>query len=146
MNGVALITFHHSGDPKPFYATDYNETAQHLEGVRKYHWDRNFQDIGYHYGIDRMGRVWQLRSTKYQGQHVRYNNEHNVGVVVLGNFDLQTMTTAQKQKVQQFGLALRNYYRLPISRIKTHQEIVSTECPGRAMQPFMVAIRRQGLI
>jgi hypothetical protein len=146
MDGVRLLTFHHSGDPKPFTTMDYAETAQHLEYVREYHRSRNFQDIGYHFAIDRAGRIWQLRSLKYQGQHVRYNNEHNIGVVVLGNFDMQSMSQAQKDRVRTFGQLLRKQYALPIARVYTHQEIVSTECPGNAMQPYMVQIRRQGLI
>jgi hypothetical protein len=146
MDGVRLITFHHSGDPRPFVTSDYAETAQHLEYVREYHRSRNFQDIGYHFAIDRAGRVWQLRSLKFQGQHVRYNNEHNVGVVVLGNFDLQGMTQAQRDKVKVFGQLLRKQYSLPIARVYTHQEIVRTECPGDNMQPFMLQVRKQGLI
>ncbi len=146
MNGVRLITFHHSGDPKPFATNDYAETAQHLEYVREYHRSRNFQDIGYHFAIDRAGRVWQLRSLKFQGQHVRYNNEHNLGVVVLGNFDLQAMSQPQRDKVKSFGQLIRKQYNLPIARVYTHQEIVSTECPGDNMQPYMVSIRKQGLI
>ena len=146
MDGVRLITFHHSGDPKPFTTSDYAETAQHLEYVREYHRSRNFQDIGYHFAIDRAGRVWQLRSLKFQGQHVRYNNEHNVGVVVLGNFDMQAPSSAQKEKIRIFGQLLRKQYTLPISRVYTHQEIVKTECPGDNMQPYMVSIRKQGLV
>jgi hypothetical protein len=146
MNGVKLITFHHSGDPKPFTTSDYTETAQHLEYVREYHRSRGFQDIGYHFAIDRAGRVWQLRSLAYEGQHVRYNNEHNIGIVVLGNFDLQAMSQAQKDKVKSFGLLVRKQYGLSASRIYTHQEIVSTECPGDNMQPYMVQVRKQGVI
>lgn len=146
MNGVKLITFHHSGDPKPFTTTDYTETAQHLEYVRQYHRSRGFQDIGYHFAIDRSGRVWQLRSLTYEGQHVRYNNEHNIGIVVLGNFDQQAMSQAQKDKVRSFGMLVRKQYGLPISRVYTHQEIVSTECPGTGMQPYMVQVRKQGLV
>ena len=67
MNGVKLITFHHSGDPKAFTTTDYAETAQHLEYVREYHRSRGFQDIGYHFAIDRAGRVWQFRSLDLPG-------------------------------------------------------------------------------
>jgi hypothetical protein len=147
MNGVRLITFHHSGDPKPFTSNDYAETAQHLESVRNYHRnEKKWQDIGYHFAIDRAGRVWQLRSLAYEGQHVRYNNEHNVGVVVLGNFDLQSMTQAQKDKIRSFGTLVRKQYNLSASRIYTHQEIVKTECPGDNMQPYMVEIRRKGLV
>jgi hypothetical protein len=146
MGGVRLITFHHSGDPRPFTSDDYAETAQHLEYVREYHRSRKFQDIGYHFAIDRVGRVWQLRSLAYQGEHVRNNNEHNIGIVVLGNFDLQPLTSAQKEKARSFGMLVRKQYSLPISRVYTHQEIVSTECPGTGMQPYMVQVRRQGLI
>jgi len=146
MGGVALITFHHSGDPKVFTSTDFSETAQHLEWVREYHRSRNFQDIGYHFAIDRAGRVWQLRSLRYQGQHVRYNNEHNIGVVVLGNFEMQAPSAAQKDKMRSFGSVLRKQYSLPISRVKTHREIVTTECPGANMQSYMVQVRKQGLI
>jgi len=146
MGTVGLITFHHSGDPKAFLINDYAETAAHLEGVRAYHRSRNFQDIGYHFAIDRMGRIWQLRPLAYEGQHVRYNNEHNVGVVVLGNFDIQAPTAVQKEKVKSFGLLLRKQYGLPISKVKTHQEIVSTECPGDGMQPYMIQVRKAGLI
>jgi hypothetical protein len=146
MAGTKLITFHHSGDPKPFTTTSFAETAQHLEYVREYHRSRKFQDIGYHFAIDRAGRVWQLRSLKYQGQHVRSNNEHNIGVVVLGNFELQALTTAQKEKIKVFGALLRKQYGIPLSRLLTHKEIVSTECPGDNMQPFMASIRKQRLI
>ena len=146
MNGVRLITFHHSGDPKPFATTDYAETAQHLEYVREYHRSRSFQDIGYHFAIDRAGRVWQLRSLAYEGQHVRYNNEHNIGIVVLGNFDIQPMTQAQKDRIKTFGALVRKQYGLPLSRVYTHQEIVSTVCPGHDMQPYMVQVRKQGLV
>jgi len=141
-----IITFHHSGDPKPFTGTTYAETAQHLESVREYHVSKNFQDIGYHFGIDRAGRVWQLRSLQYQGEHVRNHNPNNIGVVVLGNFDLQPMTDAQRQQVKVFGAMLRKQYGLAISNVKTHQELVSTECPGTGMQPYMVSVRKQGLI
>lgn len=146
MAGVKLITFHHSGDPKAFTTEDYGETAQHLEYVREYHRSRKFQDIGYHFAIDRAGRVWQLRSLSYQGEHVRNNNEHNIGIVILGNFNLQGMTAAQKEKAKSFGLLVRKQYSLPIARLYTHQEIVSTACPGEGMQPYMVQIRKQGLI
>ena len=146
MNGVRLITFHHAGDPKPFTSTDYAETAQHLEYVREYHRSRNFQDIGYHFAIDRAGRVWQLRSLAYQGQHVRNNNEHNIGIVVLGNFDMQSLTQAQKDRIRTFGALVRKQYNLAASRLYTHQEVVSTECPGDAMQAYMVQVRKQGLI
>lgn len=145
MNGINLITFHHSGDPKPFVTNDAAGTAQHLENVRHWHRDQlGWQDIGYHFAIDRAGRIWQLRPLAYAGQHVRGKNDHNIGVVVLGNFELQAPTAQQLQKVQWFSQLLRKQYRLAPNRVFTHRELVKTTCPGKNMQPLMTQYRKQG--
>jgi hypothetical protein len=74
MNGVKLMTFHHSGDQHggrdvPFVADGFAETVQHLELVRQYHTQgRRWADIAYHFAIDRAGRVFQLRSLNFQGR------------------------------------------------------------------------------
>ena len=156
MGRITRITFHHSGDSTPFYATSYTDTARHLEMIRRYHTDpkslggRAWGDIAYHFAIDRTGQVWQLRSLKYQGSHVLGQNEANIGIVVLGNFELQQPTQAQKDKIIHFGSLLRSkrLYDVPTNRIYTHRELNPghTVCPGRALQPYMVSIRQQQLI
>jgi len=156
LGGVALITFHHDGDPGGFAETGYSETARYLERIRAYHAKSGFQDIGYHYAIDRAGRIWELRSVAYRGEHVREGydqehvlrkwNDHNVGVVVLGNFDLQVPTEAQKARIRAWGAQLRSEYRLTIAQVKVHQELVATKCPGKNLRPYMDSIRQQGLI
>ncbi len=156
MDGVALLTFHHDGDPQAFYQDAYAPTAQYLERIRAYHAREGFQDIGYHYAIDRSGRVWQLRPVAWRGEHVRADldpshvlhkwNDHNVGVVVLGNFMLQAPTDAQRQTIVSFGARLRKQYQLAISQVKVHQELVSTECPGVHLRPYLDRVRQQGMI
>jgi hypothetical protein len=156
MNGVVLVTFHHDGDPGGFYQDGYTETAQYLERIRAYHVKERFEDIGYHFAIDRAGRVWQLRSVRYRGEHVRNGydayhqlhkwNDHNVGVVVLGNFMLQSPTAAQKAKILVFGARLRRQYGLSIAQVKVHQELVTTECPGIHMRPYMDEVRKNEMI
>ena len=156
MGGVALLTFHHDGDPTPFASDDYGQTAQYLERIRTYHVHSGFEDIGYHYAIDRAGRVWELRSVLLRGEHVRAGldanhrphkwNDHNVGVVVLGNFMLQTPTSAQMQRICAFGKQLRQRYRLQIAQVKVHQELVTTECPGIHLRPYMDQVRARQMI
>ena len=150
MTGVQRMTFHHSGDREAFYGNTDMETIDHLEAVRVGHLRRNFADIGYHFAIDRTGRVWQLRSLRYQGEHVTGVNSHNLGIVVLGNFELQSMTPQQQERVKTFGGYVRRLYALSMDQVHTHREIYlpqhPTVCPGRNMQPFMVDIRRKGLI
>jgi len=156
MDGVSLITFHHDGDPGGFYEDKLWETAAYLERIRAYHVQKAFEDIGYHYAIDRAGFVWQLRPVQYRGEHVRNGldakhqlhkwNDHNVGVVVLGNFMLQSPTDAQKARICTFGAWLRKQYHLPIAQVKVHQELVTTECPGVQMRPYMDHVRTKALI
>lgn len=152
MNGVNLITFHHSGDREPFYGESLAETIEHLELTRAYHTTPRAKggagmcDIGYHFAIDRQGRIWQLRPTRYQGEHVRDNNPHNIGVVLMGNFELQRPTQAQLDRALKFGRQLRQQYDLPIKRIFTHRELKATICPGKYAQPYFDRIRKQKLI
>lgn len=173
MNGVRLITFHHTGDPKPVYDSSFAGSARYWEEIRESQRRKGFEDIGYHFGIDRAGRVWQLRELKYRGEHVRDGfaaprwldqyrqfkdsathpfhgryiwNAHNIGVVSLGNFMIQSPTPQQKRRIVQMGLLLRRLYQIPIFHCYTHQELVATECPGKGLQPYMEYIRRNSIL
>lgn len=145
MSGVNMLTVHHEGWT-PVWFDDARATADRLEGIRKSHIARMAAaDIGYHYIIDRGGRVWEGRSIDYQGAHVREHNEHNIGVMVLGNFDQQQPSAAQLATLRSTLLSLMSQYRLRSNKIYTHQELNKTDCPGRVLQAHMVTLRRSGL-
>jgi hypothetical protein len=134
---------HHEGWT-PFWGTSESETKARLEVVRNGHLGRGWGDIGYHFIVDRSGRVWEGRYLKYQGAHVKYCNENNVGVMCLGNFVEQKPTAAQVEGLQKTLLALQSYYRIPASRIRSHREWpgAQTECPGKNLQARMSELRR----
>ena len=134
---------------QPFTDTSYQAAANRLESIRRAHIKRKpqrFGDIGYHYAIDPAGRVWCCRPLTYQGAHVRGQNPGNLGIVVLGNYDKQTVNRAQQAALAAFLAAQTRQYRVPVSRIHTHQEMAATACPGRSLQKFMVKARRDGTI
>lgn len=141
MRGVRQITVHHEGWI-PVHFTDTASTVERLRTIQRVHVeDRGWADIGYHFVIDRAGRVWQARDVRYQGAHVRNHNEHNVGVMVLGNFEKQQPSSAQLQQLVVTLRSLMNQYRVPLNRVYTHQELNPTACPGRFLQPRLVSIR-----
>ncbi len=144
MGKITRITVHHSGSPKGFADTDYKATVSYLEKVRSYHRSRKWADIGYHYAVDPKGRVWECRDIKYQGAHVRNHNEHNIGVVLLGNFEIQKPTWSQLSSMKKLVKQLRAKYRVGVKRIYTHKEINPTTCPGRHLQPVVSLYRRNG--
>ncbi len=146
MNGIRKITVHHEGW-KPFYSLDARTTANRIEQIRRIHvHDRGWGDIGYHYVLDRAGRLWQGRPLHLQGAHVKDHNEHNLGVMVLGNFDRQDPS---KQQIDHLGFVLRALVRrhgTPVYRVKTHKELMPTACPGRKLQPIVSRMRSTGYI
>ena len=144
MAGVERITVHHTGWD-PIHFDDLAATAEHLEKIRRFHvHDRHWADIGYHYVIDRAGRIWEARPLQYQGAHVKNHNEQNLGVMVLGNFDRQRPTDAQLSMLRETIVQFRGRHQVPVERIYTHQELNVTNCPGSRLQQNMVRLRRDG--
>ncbi len=144
MNGVSRITVHHDG-MNVFTATGQSSAAARLEQIRAAHVNgRGWADIGYHYIIDPGGRVWEGRGVQYQGAHVQDQNEHNLGVMCMGNFDQQSPSSAQLATLDAFLAQMMSRYAVPVSRVKTHQELDRTACPGRNLQRYMVQTRARG--
>ena len=145
---ISRITIHHDG-MQAFTDTSYQSAVRRLEAIRRSHIRRKpqrFGDIGYHYAIDPAGRIWSCRPLAYQGAHVKGQNPGNLGIVMLGNYDKQTVNRAQQAALAAFLAAQSRKYRVPVSRIHTHQEMAPTACPGRSLQKFMVQARRNGKI
>lgn len=141
---VRSITFHHDG-MDAFRDTTEWAAAARLETIRVAHRRRNppFGDIGYHYIIDPAGRVWQGRPLDWQGAHVGGQNEGNLGICLLGNYEQQQPTAAQERAVQSFLSAQMAAYRVPPNRVYTHRELAATLCPGRYLQPRLAAVRAE---
>lgn len=131
------ITIHHDGMP-PFAGTSRSEVAGRIEVIRRAHLNRDgggrWGDIGYHFVVDRAGRVWEARPLKYQGAHVKNQNERNIGILCLGNFEEQIPSRDQVRGLELLVVDLRTRYRIPTARVRTHRELSSTLCPGRHLQ------------
>jgi hypothetical protein len=137
MGSIQRITVHHDGLP-PVSIVSSAQAADRIETIRHAHVDgQGWADIGYHFVIDPQGRIWEGRPLDRQGAHVRDNNPNNLGVMVLGHFNAQKPTPQALASLDLFlGEAARRF-RVPMNRIRTHQELVSTECPGQHLQAHM---------
>lgn len=143
MGRINRVTIHHEGWKIVTFA-DATTTADRLELDRRSHLARlGAGDIAYHFMIDRAGRLWQGRDLRYQGAHVAGENENNVGIMVLGNFDLQTPSDAQLATLNRTVNQLVRAYSISPRRVFTHQELNPTACPGVALQPRVVTMRNR---
>lgn len=140
---VNRITLHHDG-MSVFTSRADRDAIARLETIRQSHRNRGWGDIGYHFLIDPAGRVWEGRPLGWQGAHVAAQNEGNIGICIMGNYEQQRPTQTQIDAIERFTGALMNRYRVGTNRIYTHQELAQTACPGRNLQRELVAARRPG--
>jgi hypothetical protein len=143
---IEAITVHHDGLDALVTGTALGEMASRLERYRVGHRARGWADIGYHLVVDRGGVLWEGRAIRWQGAHVKDHNEGNVGVLVMGNFELQQPTAAQLATLERVLADLMATYGVARSRVLTHLEWPSarTSCPGRHLQPRIEAMRSDG--
>jgi len=145
MNGVRRITIHHTA----MDSTDLrsrSDVATMLERIRQEHLrrDSRFIDIGYHYIIDPSGNIWAGRSTNLQGAHVKDQNEHNLGICVMGNFEIQKPTRNQLSTLNGFVAEQMRRYNVHSTMLFTHRELGTSACPGINLQQIMQAARSRG--
>lgn len=140
MRPVRRLTVHHDGMP-PIDLRSRSEVAARIDLIRRSHMERGWGDIGYHYIVDPLGEVWEGRPLSWQGAHVAAQNEGNLGVMALGNFERQRPTPAQLSTLDRFVASRVSAYRLGVSNVLTHQELAATACPGRHLQAHMSRTR-----
>lgn len=58
-----------------------------IERVRKWHLDRGWSDIGYHYYITRDGKIHNGRDLSIVGAHVRGYNKNSIGICYEGGIN-----------------------------------------------------------
>jgi len=58
-----------------------------IETVRKWHLDKGWSDVGYHFFIKRDGTIQRGRDISVNGAHVRGYNSKSVGICYAGGVD-----------------------------------------------------------
>ncbi len=140
MDPIRYITVHH--DAQLCHLTNQQEVGHRLDAIRRYHRDvRGWGDIGYHYAVDRAGRVWETRPIAWQGAHVKDHNEGNIGVMLLGNFDRQSPSSQQLAALDNHLTTLMRRYNVSLKDVTTHREWAATACPGSSLHQHMVKVR-----
>lgn len=149
MDGITCLTIHHSAMGVAS-AQDISSVKAHLRLIQKSHQKhKHWADIGYHFLIDYNGRIWEGRPLKFQGAHVGgADNRHNVGICLMGDYDLQRPSLAEIEALRSLVDFLMDKYRISIGDVYTHQEVAerkghSTGCPGRNLQRTVDVMRRR---
>lgn len=125
MNKCKSIILHHS-------LTKDSGTVS-WDAIRKYHIEKmGFRDIGYHYGIERVGseyKIFKGREENEIGAHTRGQNSTSIGICMVGNFDIQSPPKEQLYKlIELINDIFKRHGNLPVF---THHLFAEYKtCPG----------------
>ena len=131
MRNIDLITIHHSGSDNPLH--------DRIEVIRKWHRDRGFSDVGYHYYINFEGGIFCGRPLSKKGAHTRGFNSKSIGICVGG---LDGISPMQKKSLIALVKNLVDIFNIPIENIKRHKDLAPTECPTFDINFLTHAIRK----
>lgn len=111
-------------------------TADKVQEIRRWHVDQNgWSDIGYHYLIDRDGKIAEGRPMSRDGAHVRGHNRGTIGISLFGghgsseNDAFSDNFTPEQDKALRGLIAdlKRQYGDVPVTG---HNEYAAKACPG----------------
>ncbi len=142
------VTVHHTAMPAAHLRSAALEgSAAELRQIQKNHIHaESWGDIGYHFLIDPAGRVFEGRQMQWQGAHAGgTNNEHNIGICLLGNFQSERPTREALGSLERLVDDLSKRHRIPRRQVFGHQDFKSTECPGVHLYNWVRAYKRGSL-
>ena len=123
---IDKIIVHCSATPE---GKDYS-----VDTIRKWHLQRGFSDIGYHYIIYRDGSIHTGRDESVIGAHCKGHNSNSIGVCYIGGCasdgktPKDTRTTEQRQSLLKLLKELKVKY--PKASIHGHRDFANKACPS----------------
>ena len=124
MRSISEIIVHCTATPADRHVTTTD--------VDKWHRQRGFNSIGYHYLIYLDGSIHRGRDIKQIGAHCLGHNANSIGVCYVGGLDhnnqpLDTRTTAQRNSLLKLLRQLKTSS--PKATIHGHRDFAAKECP-----------------
>ena len=110
------------------------KAGQHFDvnDVRRWHLQRKFKDIGYHFLVLLDGTVQQGRPLAEAGAHCVGHNSHSIGVCYVGGLDTDgrpsdTRTPEQRLALRKLLTQLKQQF--PTAVIHGHCDFAAKACP-----------------
>lgn len=100
-----------------------------VDQVDIWHKARGWTCIGYHFFVRKDGSIYRGRPEDTIGAHASGNNSDSIGICAEGNFEVETMSEAQKRAIKELVAYLKKKYN--INTVQRHKDVGQTACPGK---------------
>lgn len=135
MRPLNEIIVHCTATRPDWWAT--RTTAQKVAEVKRWHvQDRGWSDIGYHFLIDRDGKVVAGRPLQTVGAHTQGHNTGTIGISLFGGHGSAATDAFFENYTPQQDKALRDLITHlmasypTITKVSGHNEYAAKACPG----------------
>lgn len=126
------------------------QAAEHVRDVQALHLRRGWNDIGYHFLVDWMGRIYAGRPIGVLGAHTEEANRGNIGIALLGDLGGSGPSVPQQVALERLIRWLAREHRIRPEMIRGHRDYRDTDCPGDANYPLVArarqAVKRRGAV
>jgi N-acetyl-anhydromuramyl-L-alanine amidase AmpD len=109
-----------------------NGREHKAEDIHRWHLNRGWSGIGYHYVIPITGNIEVGRPHYWHGSHALNNNANSLGVCVIGT-DAYSESQWHLLKV----LVTRLMSKYPSAKVIGHNEVSAKTCPGFDVQDWL---------
>ena len=125
----------HCADTRPDWMAG-RPLSEKVAEIRRWHvQQRGWRDIGYHWVIDRDGKVAPGRPETEIGAHVEGHNRGTIGVCLLGGYGAsaddpfeKSFTAAQATTAKRLIEEIKG--RATIRKVSGHNDYAAKACPG----------------
>ena len=124
MNKPEYLIIHTEASP---ISTD----APRFDVVNQYHRQRLFDRsslgfyVGYHYFIEKAGKILQSRADIDEGMHTVGYNLKSLGICLAGNGDMELPTLAQTETLKKLINEKAKQYNIPKNKILPHRLLLN---------------------
>jgi N-acetylmuramoyl-L-alanine amidase len=135
MGRVTRITLHHTAEHGSVATLPDIEVVRRIENYHRN--GRKWCAIGYHYLVGKDGRVYEGRPANLQGAHVLSENENNIGISMMGDFDKKMPSARQLAALKAFLDDTRDRFKVSKGRVYGHRDLNRSICPGDALYGWL---------
>ena len=137
-----LVVHHTGGTDQDFYADTSHHTFRIVNDWHRqnpYVWLGELSSldcaIGYHYFIDKAGKLTQGRADTDEGAHCKGMNTSSIGICLAGNFsrfkENRLPTFEQIKTLKNLLIELMRKHDIPLKRIVPHRFFNRKDCYGK---------------
>jgi N-acetylmuramoyl-L-alanine amidase len=132
-----LVLHHTAYHSDRIGGTSVAAQSRHMREIERWHLERGFLAIGYHFVISQTGRIFRGRPVDRIGAHVKGHNRGTVGICLMGDFEHERPTIAALAALAAVSTEL-----IPGGAgkpLRAHRDHAgqATKCPGRFLVEYL---------